>query len=560
MTTAARLIGGAGTGKTTELLRVLENVLSRGLSVWEVGFVSFTRAARREASNRAAELTGVQADDLERGGHFRTLHSICYHALQQSSDLLLTDNKKSREWLEEALGAPVGEALANPLIDDDGSAAFDVTTNVGMAVKIWDMARSRLEPLSVAWDRMYRTGVQAMPSYEETVAVAEQYEQAKRLDDRSDFIDLMGRFAGWSFGVDGHERTEPQGHSPALRAWIHDECQDTSRLAMSVFERLIEGSDWVYLAGDPFQSIYQFAGADPAIFLGFPVAKERIMPQSYRCAPAILDLGENILRAASDYWDRGIAPAEHDGEVEYSRYSNQFLEDLLRPDENTTWLLLARTNYHASRLTRRLDEASIPWATTKGRGGWGHSSKQEALALLCAFEFFTKQDHPFGVSAAEWRKVVAALPAGKTDTLLLERGTKAIWDDATRRPDKEERRDWGQLGEWGASPKFFAAVRSGDWVNAIAGARQFTRAVATWGMEATKSPTIRVGTIHSVKGAEADNVLWLTTGTQAITTACNDREQADTEARVAYVAATRARRRLIVAVEPNKRHRYRGPW
>jgi superfamily I DNA/RNA helicase len=71
---------------------------------------------------------------------------------------------------------------------------------------------------------------------------------------------------------------------------------------------------------------------------------------------------------------------------------------------------------------------------------------------------------------------------------------------------------------------------------------------------------VRAGTIHSAKGAEADNVLWLTTTTQAVTNALDEPELRNAEIRVAYVAATRARQRLVIGVEPNKRHRYRGPW
>ena len=45
MPTIARLIGGAGTGKTTELMRILDGVLQQGIDPLQVGFVSFTKAA-----------------------------------------------------------------------------------------------------------------------------------------------------------------------------------------------------------------------------------------------------------------------------------------------------------------------------------------------------------------------------------------------------------------------------------------------------------------------------------------------------------------------------------
>jgi superfamily I DNA/RNA helicase len=69
------------------------------------------------------------------------------------------------------------------------------------------------------------------------------------------------------------------------------------------------------------------------------------------------------------------------------------------------------------------------------------------------------------------------------------------------------------------------------------------------GAKVTSEPRIRVGTVHSVKGAEADNVAFLTTVGQRCATAMENPDQADEERRIAYVAVTRARRRLFVVAE-----------
>jgi hypothetical protein len=50
----ARTIGGAGTGKTTELIGILEKLVDQLGDPLRVGFVSLTRNARREAADRAA--------------------------------------------------------------------------------------------------------------------------------------------------------------------------------------------------------------------------------------------------------------------------------------------------------------------------------------------------------------------------------------------------------------------------------------------------------------------------------------------------------------------------
>lgn len=102
-----------------------------------------------------------------------------------------------------------------------------------------------------------------------------------------------------------------------------------------------------------------------------------------------------------------------------------------------------------------------------------------------------------------------------------------------------------------------ARILDGAWATLIDGGVEYSAARKRWGYEAVKEPRVRVGTIHSVKGAEADNVLWLTT-TRAIARICEEPTGFDEECRVSYVAATRARRRLIVAVEPNQKQAKKG--
>jgi len=66
-------------------------------------------------------------------------------------------------------------------------------------------------------------------------------------------------------------------------------------------------------------------------------------------------------------------------------------------------------------------------------------------------------------------------------------------------------------------------------------------------------PKVKVGTVHSVKGAEADNVGYLTTTSQKVAAGAEDAQQHDEECRIAYVAVTRAKRNLYVINEGGPR-------
>jgi len=100
----ARLIGGAGTGKTTELLNIMKSVLPEvGRDPQAIGFASLTKAAREEMVNRASEAFDCHPSLLEGTGWFRTAHSTCHKMLQIKGDELLASDDKASKWIADRL-------------------------------------------------------------------------------------------------------------------------------------------------------------------------------------------------------------------------------------------------------------------------------------------------------------------------------------------------------------------------------------------------------------------------------------------------------------------------
>lgn len=543
MPTIARLIGGAGTGKTTRLLEIMERAIEAGdIGPEQVGFVSFTRAARHVAAARAAERFGVSVPLLEQEGWFRTLHSVCFKCLGCSKGDILSGDKESSAWLEEALGQPI----KTPQGDEEASfaeSAIVADTEAGAALGLWQAARNRLEPLAEAWARAEACDDRT-PDLESCRRIIERYEQAKRLAGRSDFVDILGRFAGYRFGVDGHDRKAPDGYVPGVPVWFFDEQQDTSRLLDAVCHRLIEPSRWVYVVGDPFQGIYTWAGAEPRLFMAWEVAKEDIMPKSYRCPREILELGEDVLRDCSDYFDRGIAPADHEGGVDTAMLTGSLFDDM---DPRESWLVLARSNAHAKRLSAFLDRRGLPWLPTKGNNRWTAPKTRAAIMSLYGLE-------KYGVIGGEdWPTMLDKVPSSLEGNTLLVRGTKTRFDqpgEFSAIRNRVFRRD--DLHELGATDHLIDLLASGRWRGVVDDADRWIGAVEQWGYEAVEKPNIRLGTVHSVKGAEADNVLWLTSTSQQTDRAMETQDGADAERRVSYVAVTRARKKLIVVKERSR--------
>jgi DNA helicase-2/ATP-dependent DNA helicase PcrA len=533
----ARLIGAAGSGKTTELLRIMEGALPQlGNDPLRLGFASFTRAARAEAVGRASVAWGVDPSLLEGRGWFRTVHSTCKRCLEVQPGQLIGDTQKDLEWISNVLGV----RLSTELDDEVGRQRFIGDPVVSASLNCWSLCRSSLMPLDEVVRRM-RSVDDDVPDYAAIVRISERYEMAKRVEDRLDFTDLLTRFAGLRVDPSsGISRVEPEGYLPPVEAWLFDEQQDASPLLDIVCKRLVTAPSvkWCYVVGDPFQAIYGFAGSSADCFLGWPAAKERTMPKSYRCPAPILELGERCLRRMKrGYFDRGVAPADHVGCVFEA-------DDLEKPisiaNPNEDWLFLARTNYHAKRMIAALHVAGKPCRWVKSPDG--ATNRGDGLKALFALE----RDEP--ISGKQWAHALELLPTTNKDKQpILTRGTKTRWA-------KEHCDDWdtifaSDLSSVGVAEAGIDAIRSGSWCSLVDRGDQWRRQAVAWGAELAANPRIRVGTIHSVKGAEADNVAVLTTIGSRVEQGMENPDQADEEHRIAYVAVTRARRNLYVVNE-----------
>ena len=522
---AARLIGGAGTGKTTELMAIMDKLLAREIGPLEVGFCSFTRAARREAATRAGDRFGVPVPVLERQGWYRTIRSVAYNVLGIGAELLAGDSAKTREWFRETFDEDV------IMEDSDGFAEPSRGSEIETILSIWGAARSRLVSLADQWE-MVNAVDSSIPDLDDCRSVVDHYELAKRVDGRVDFADILARFAGREFRLDGPLEISPDGEVPDVPVWIFDEQQDVTPLLDLVARRLASGPStrYVYLAGDPFQSIYGFAGADGSLFMDWDVHQERTMDRSCRCPADILEMGEAVLSGCSNSFDRGSRPADHQGEGWES-----WLPDLGDLDPSVETLVIARTNYIARTVASQLTARGIPWSSTRGSGGWLSAKKREAMVSL------GKLSDGEAIKLDGWKRILEMIPARD----YLERGVKKRFLLDKEEPEGDAVRLWN-LGTWGATPELVDRIARDGWVSLVEGGDLFVRAVSRYGYKDALGTRIRVGTIHSVKGLEADNVTLINESSRR----CSESERtpwgADEERRVAYVGITRARKKLTI--------------
>lgn len=520
---------------------IVGQLRSQGYSLLQIGFCTFTRAARREASARAAQIFGVDVETLEREGWFRTIHSAVYRLLRVPRAALVNHDL---DWLRGVLQEPT-LGCATDEDSEDWTSNWSGRSEAQIALSWWDVARNRLMRFSDFYDEMeYRlAGVPALDLHD-AVDIIRKYEVAKQKDGRLDFCDLLLRYVGIRMHTHGPEKVDPEGDIPPVPVWIFDEAQDTSPLLDLAARRLSQGCIWLYLLGDREQGIYTWAGADPCAFLRWPVAKEDYLRKSWRCAEKILTLGMKLIRSGDDLSDEikrlGMSPRCEGGTVLHDDEDN--LTRYLR-DPRVPTLILARTNDQVGKIQGRLTEAAIPWRSVRTRARF----PQEApLSLATAFSQLERNGT---LDGASWRRIIQNVPAK-----LLQRGTKSFFREAA---SAEQVRDCSLAGlvPNGATTELVEIIRSGNWVSLLKPAEQTMWQVAQKYPDIAQQPAIQVSTIHGSKGMQAEKVILCTRiGNGPVWRNLKTPEGAEEERRVWYVGATRARDELVLLEGPGKNY------
>lgn len=524
-----RIVGGAGTGKTSALMGEIEQAVGR-FGIESIGFSSMTRAARHEAAERAATAFNTSYDELVSDGWFKTLHATCYRALGISRGRIAPLHDV--EWLSKAFG----RELQAPTRHCDRRTRDDVFA----ALDAWDYARHTAIGLTNASLTCGLNPAVVLP-------LINQYEIAKRVHHRIDFTDLLCFFVGLDYTSleSPPRRVKPQGALPPLSMWLFDECQDMSRLLDQVARRLASSPtvERVVLVGDPFQAIHSFMGSSADHFMRWPTTSERVLGLSYRCGESILEFGESALqRMRYGYWDRRIRAHRPGGHIDYARS----LETLVRSvDPRDDWLLLGRSHYEANNIAAAVTAAGMPWQWTRQVHDETEERHRRGHRACIALE------RGLAIEANEVSYLMAVTPQALEGRPLWARGVKFHYA-----PEKHRDRRFlaSDLESIGATPLLVDALRNGTWPEITKGqGRRFRDTVARYGDAVAAHPPIKIGTIHSAKGAEAENVgLLHSIPRERARRQHANPENWNEERRIEYVGITRAKSRLIIAT-PMKR-------
>lgn len=534
VTAEYRIFGAPGCGKTTNITRQIKRAVEKH-GADAVLVTSYSRGAAAELAGRDLPI----APD-----RIGTLHSHCYHALGRP----VIAESCVDEWNRDNPHLAITPAKKQVRLDGEDAGAEDETE---LAKRGDEILRelSRLRGLMIPQNRWPLVLSQFKKKWTE-------YKQALGLLDFTDLIETCYRDV---YAAPKH---------PAVI--FADEAQDLNRMQLTLIRKWGECANYFILAGDDDQTIFSFTGASPDAILDPDIPEDHkiILKQSHRVPRAVHQLANDLIRQVTRRQEKIYLARPEEGAVHrlstgtYKSPEYGILKSAIEHlEQGKKVMFLASCSYMLHPLVAILRKNGIPFHNPyrKTNGFWNPlrigkkgSSANRILSLLVA--------HPeFGDGHRAWTKGDLALWCEWLDSKgILKNGAKEmIQTRDVAHPVSMEHLQ--AIFETRAFESLLAALDGDyrallDWwrtrVTADVRKRvQFPAEIAArCGPQALlDTPQVVVGTIHSVKGGQADVVYLFPDLSRAGDAQYNRGGAArDSVIRVFYVGLTRARETLYI--------------
>jgi DNA helicase-2/ATP-dependent DNA helicase PcrA len=509
----ALIIAPAGSGKTTTLIARLGVLLARGVPARRIAVATFNRDAATELTERIrSRLTPLVpgADAIE----VRTLHALARQIVldARGPTPLLGDRLP-------ILRSVLRRAAADAVADDQGHG-WDAARLPEPAELDGDISAVKVERRAPRWPELF-TAYAAMLAARGAM----------------DFDDLVA-------GAVDHLEQDAGLRRRWQQRFTHlcvDEFQDVDAGQLRLVQLLAEPERNLFVVGDDDQTIYAWRLADVRRILSFPDSypgTHRVqLATNYRCPAPVVASSRTLIEVNRERFAKRIdaaANAPRQQTLAAIDTSDDAWPDRLASsaategDAGRSFCFLARTRSELSPVLLALARAGVPHTTSLPAA----IQHEQVRALVADARQAPGSGSPF-------------------DTLLRLRAARG-WrrNDGDAVGDDDHAAMDALLGWAVGFRRLDAFVEAHD------------RALAR--LEALRRPDARVElvTVHGAKGREWQTVVVLGMeedrfpNRRSLLDAADTERALEEERRLAYVALTRATRRLVLAFDPARPSRF----
>ena len=512
------VIGPPGTGKTTYLKNKVDNIIKTGKARSdEIGYFSFTVKAAEEIRNRVTNKEWSEAELKKLFPYFCTLHSLAYKRLRLEAHEIMD------ELDYEELSDITGRKFINKMKKGNGmdismpTAQSHYQDTINLAYAKYPNDEDRLQ-------KIFREVKLSDYGARNTIMQMDKdLTNFKRDRHKLEYVDYFNNFLS-------------VGDVPKLKYLFIDEAQDLSAHQWMVVDKIQRISQPIetYIAGDDDQAIFRWAGADIEHFIA--MAKDdanTIIPlkQSYRVPKSVHTLATKMAQSISNRIDKQYNPRDDDGERKVLNF-----RPLNKSLETGEWLILCRTHEIVKQVCESLD-----------RYGWLYKCYGKSVVnekIIEAIMSWTNLQRGKKVYGSKIDTVYSFM-----DSTRIKRGHGTFKGSHTELYSIDDLIQSFGLREHIKEDLFTKTLDWYDVLNAkgVKKRIRYLRAVMRDGHKLDDKPRIEVSTIHASKGGERDNVMLLTDLSYGPYKSSRETQQGrDDEARVFYVGATRAKKKLVI--------------
>ncbi len=595
------VVAGAGSGKTRVLTARIASLIERELATpREILAVTFTNKAAEEIRERIGHLVGADKSQAIRMGSF---HSISLGMLRRHAKAAgLRDDRFT------VLDPAEQRALLESILRDRGILPQDARSGQPHVLATFTRIATRIDNWKEEGWSPHEVPNHVALDTDELAQTLLAYQDLQELMARRnvcDFADLLLHM----LRIFRNEDAVRQYWANRFRYVLVDEFQDTNPLQYAWLEALCRERQNLCVVGDPDQSIYEWRNARPAIFENFSHdwANTQVITigQNYRSTQPILDVANAVVsrnpRLAGKVLKSDVAGAP----VEALHFASHDAENAFIAQEIQTLLenghlaeeiaILTRGVAQFTAIEARLKAHNIPVEVSGGIAFHQREEVKDALAFLrlaidpCDVLAYQRiADRPArGVSGYGVQAVLDHLrkPAHSRHTVVeamehvaeregrnLGRQRQALVDDAHmlaeiqgfavehfHEPAVLLEKILTRIGyvSWRIAIGDQQANEREESLQALLESGQDYNDAALWiqtmAIESSKPVAgggrVRLSTIHAAKGLEFDVVFCPCTEEGLLPNARSLEASwgLAEERRIAHVAWTRAKRRLIIS-------------